>query len=297
MSVHKTVLLNETIDGLNLTDKSLVLDCTFGGGGHSREILKRFPKAKIIALDQDKSVWDGNDERISFHNENFSDLDKVLKGEKVDGIIFDLGLSSDQLENSGRGFSFLKDEPLLMTMKTNPSEEDLTAEDIVNTWEEKNLADIIYGYGEEKFSRRIARAIVEARSKARIKTTFDLVKIISDSVPAVYRRGRIHFATRTFQALRIAVNDELRVLQTGLEKGFDALKGGGRMAVITFHSLEDRIVKKFFKALASPVGLRPREKEGKAILINKKVILESSEELKKNPRARSAKLRILEKIK
>jgi len=301
-SVHKTVLLNETIDGLNLKQDSVVLDATFGGGGHSREILKRFPKVKVIALDQDKSVWDGNEKRISFHNENFRDLDKVLNvspksdlgeapsltwGKKVDGIIFDLGLSSDQLENSGRGFSFLKGEPLLMTMKKNPSEEDLTAGEIVNTWEEKNLADIIYGYGEERFSRRIAKGIVEARAKAEIKTTTDLVKIISDSVPAVYRRARLHFATRTFQALRIAVNDELRSLQTGLEKGFDALKEGGRMSVITFHSLEDRIVKKFYKKM---------EQEGKATLINKKPILENEENLKKNPRARSAKLRILEKI-
>ncbi|OGI46201.1 16S rRNA (cytosine(1402)-N(4))-methyltransferase [Candidatus Nomurabacteria bacterium GWB1_40_6] len=307
-SVHKTVLLNETIDGLNLPrskalgdSKSLasgqvVLDVTFGGGGHSREILKRFPKVKVIALDQDQSVWDGNEKRISFHNENFRDLDKVLGSEKVDGIIFDLGLSSDQLENSGRGFSFLKDEPLLMTMKKNPGEEDLTAGEIVNTWEEKNLADIIYGYGEERFSRRIAKGIVEARAKAEIKTTTDLVKIISDSVPAAYRRARLHFATRTFQALRIAVNDELRSLQTGLQKGFEALKEGGRMSVITFHSLEDRIVKKYFQALASPVGSGPREQEGKATLINKKPILENEENLKKNPRARSAKLRILEKI-
>ena len=286
-SVHKTVLLNETIDGLNLKSDSIVFDATFGGGGHSREILKKFPKAKVIALDQDKSVWDENDERISFHNENFRDLDKVLGSEKVDGIVFDLGLSSDQLENSGRGFSFQKDEPLLMTMKKNPSEEDLTAGEIVNTWEEKNLADIIYGYGEERFSRRIARGIEGAREKAEIKTTADLVKIISEAVPAVYRRGRLHFATRTFQALRMAVNDELRSLQTGLEKGFEALRGGGRMSVITFHSLEDRVVKKFYKKM---------EQEGKVILINKKPILENEENLKKNPRARSAKLRILEKI-
>src|SRR3989344_4698235 len=271
-SVHKTVLLNETIDGLNLSEKSVVVDCTFGGGGHSREILRKFPKAKVIALDQDKSEWDGEDERISFHNKNFRDLDKVLGSEKVDGIIFDLGLSSDQLENSGRGFSFLKDEPLLMTMKKNPSEEDLTAGEIVNTWEEKNLADIIYGYGEERFSRRIAKGIVEARAKAEIKTTTDLVKIISEAVPAVYRRGRLHFATRAFQALRIAVNDELRSLQTGLEKGFEALREGGRMSVITFHSLEDRVVKKFYKKM---------EQEGKVILINKKPILENEENLKK----------------
>jgi len=292
-SVHRTVLLNETIDGLNLSTKSVVLDCTFGGGGHSAEVCKRYPGIKVIALDQDKGAFKKAESKfkdldcdITFLNTNFKDLDKVLL-EKVDGIIFDLGLSSDQLENSGRGFSFQKDEPLFMTMKENPNEEDLTAEDIVNTWEEKSLADIIYGYGEERFSRRIAKGIVEARSEKRIKTTFDLVGVISKSVPAVYRRGKIHFATRTFQALRIAVNDELRVLQTGLEKGFDLLKGGGHMSVITFHSLEDRIVKKYFKAL---------ENEGKVILINKKPILESEKELKNNPRARSAKLRILEKI-
>lgn len=285
-SIHRTVLLNETIEGLNLQNKSLVLDCTFGGGGHSREILKRFPKAKIIALDQDKSVWKNDDARISFHNENFSNLDKVLKGEKVDGIIFDLGLSSDQLENSGRGFSFLKDEPLLMTLKENPSAEDVTAKEVVNTWEEKNLAEIIYGYGEERYAKRIAQAIAEARKEREIKTTFDLVRIIESAVPAGYRRGRIHPATRTFQALRIAVNDELGALKNGLAKGFNQLKAGGRMAVISFHSLEDRVTKKFYKSL---------EKEKKAELINKKPILASKEELKNNPRARSAKLRILEK--
>jgi len=293
-SVHKTVLLNETIEGLNLPASpagrkidSVVLDCTFGGGGHSMEVLRRFPKAKIIALDQDKSVWKKNDARISFYNENFSDLDKVLKGEKVDGIIFDLGLSSDQLENSGRGFSFMKDEHLLMTMKENPLPEDLTAFDVVNTWEEKNLADIIYGYGEERYARRIARGIVDARQKAEIKNTFDLASIINEVVPASYRRGRLHPATKTFQALRIAVNDELGVLKKGLESGFSLLKVGGRMSVISFHSLEDRIVKKFYKML---------EDEGKANLINKKIIKASDEELKNNPRSRSAKLRILEKI-
>ncbi len=286
-SVHKTVLLNETIDGLDLTGNPIVLDATFGGGGHSMEILRRFGNAKIIAFDQDKSAWRENDRRISFQNENFAQINKILKSEKVDGIIFDLGLSSDQLENSGRGFSFLKDEPLLMTMKENPLSEDITAGEIVNTWGEKSLADIIYGYGEERYARRIAKAIVEARQKGEIKTTFDLVKIISEAVPAVYRRGRLHFATRTFQSLRIAVNDELRVLQKGLEEGFKALKAGGRMSVISFHSLEDRVVKKFYKAL---------EKEKKAILINKKPIIASAEEIKNNPRARSAKLRILEKI-
>jgi 16S rRNA (cytosine1402-N4)-methyltransferase len=315
-SVHKTVLLNETIAGLNLNAQSVVVDCTFGGGGHSAEICKRYPGIKIIALDADKSTFKKAERKfknlncdITFVNTNFSNLNNLknfsafaLGGKggqgthgasnfldcSIDGIIFDLGLSSDQLESSGRGFSFTKDEPLQMTMKENPRPEDLTASDIVNTWSEKSLADIIYGYGEERFSRRIARGIADARQKAKIKTTFDLVKIISDAVPGVYRRGRLHFATRTFQALRIAVNDELRVLQTGLEKGFNALKIGGRMSVISFHSLEDRITKKFYKE---------REKEGLAKLINKKPIIAGKEELKTNPRARSAKLRILEKIK
>ncbi|PIZ85308.1 16S rRNA (cytosine(1402)-N(4))-methyltransferase [Candidatus Nomurabacteria bacterium CG_4_10_14_0_2_um_filter_33_9] len=218
---------------------------------------------------------------------------------RFDAIIFDLGLSSDQLENSGRGFSFMKDEPLLMTMKENPSLDDLTAIDIVNSWGEESLVDIIYGYGEERFSRRIAKGIIEARKKNNIKTTFDLVKIIGDSVPSAYKRQRIHFATRTFQALRIAVNDELGALKVGLEKGFEILKkparphdslgagGGGRMSVISFHSLEDRIVKRFF---------RDKKEKSEAILINKKPIIPKEEEIKNNGRSRSAKLRVLEKI-
>ena len=315
-SIHKTVLLNETIEGLGFSRSKalgkIVLDATFGGGGHSKEILERYPSVKIIALDQDKSVSkNSTDSRIFFVNTNFRDMDsqKNFKnfcafalgdiGQRThdalnfqnfpgfDAIIFDLGLSSDQLENSGRGFSFMKNEPLLMTMKENPLPEDLTARDIVNTWSEKSLADIIYGYGEEKFSRRIARGIAETRVKNKIQTTWDLVKVIKDSVPAVYRKGRLHFATKTFQALRIAVNDELGVLQIGLEKGFRILDKGGRMAVISFHSLEDRIVKKFF---------REKREENKAILINKKPIIPKETEIKNNPRSRSAKLRILEKI-
>ena len=289
-SIHKTVLLNETIDGLNLHDKSVVLDCTFGGGGHSLEILKRYPNVKIIAIDQDAGAWDKAKskfkdfkDRISFFNVNFNELDD-FSNYLLDGIIFDLGLSSDQLENSGRGFSFMKDEPLLMTMKENPGPEDLTAKDIVNTWGEKNLADIIYGYGEERFSRKIAKGIVDTRQKKEINTTFDLVEILNNVLPGSYKKGRLHFATKTFQALRIAVNDELGMLQRGLEKGLDVLKINGRMSVISFHSLEDRIVKRFFKE---------NEKEKKVILINKKVITASNEELKNNPRSRSAKLRVL----
>lgn len=293
MSRHQTVLLNETIEGLNLQNGAIVIDATFGGGGHSREICKRFSKsklkAKIIALDQDsntaKNVPSGCD--ITFHNVNFRNLDKVTKA-GVDGIIFDLGLSSDQLESSGRGFSFMKDEPLLMTMKKNPSTDDITASEIVNTWEEKSLADIIYGYGEERFARRIAKGIVEARTESKIETTFDLVKIIESSVPVAYRKGKINCATKTFQAIRIAVNDELGALSEGLAKGFEVLRAGGRMSVISFHSLEDRIVKRFFKQ---------KERDGEAILIHKKPIVPSKEEIINNKRARSAKLRVLEKIK
>ena len=181
-----------------------------------------------------------------------------------------------------------------MTMKENPTIDDVTAYEVVNTWGEKSLADIIYGYGEERQARRIARAIVEFRKKQEIKTTFDLVKVIESAIPVRFRKGhrhggasRIHFATKTFQAIRIAVNDELGALRDGLDKGFKLLKEGGRMSVISFHSLEDRIVKRFYKT---------KEQESLAILINKKVILASDEEIKSNPRSRSAKLRILMKI-
>ncbi len=310
-SVHKTVLLQETIDGLNLpvrvggSESIVVVDGTFGGGGHSAEICKRYPQTKIIAIDQDKRAWKLAEHKfidskcdIVFINENFRNIDKVLKEKKirqVDGIILDLGLSSDQLsspaDGSGRGFSFMKDEPLFMQMKFSDkeshSEEDITAEEIVNDWSEETLADIIYGYGEERYSRRIAKRIVEVRGKIRIKTTFDLVGIIESVVPNVYKRGKIHFATRTFQALRIAVNDELGALKEGLDKSFKFLKEGGRISVITFHSLEDRIVKRFYKE---------KEKNGEARLINKKVITASEAELKNNPRSRSAKLRILSRL-
>ncbi|MEI8174552.1 MAG: 16S rRNA (cytosine(1402)-N(4))-methyltransferase RsmH [bacterium] len=311
MSVHKTVLLNEAIEGLNLpistaggNSQFLVIDCTFGGGGHSAEICKRYPGIKLIALDQDKSVFSAQSgsalggERfkncdISFVNENFRNLDKV-NGENADGIIFDLGLSSDQLENSLRGFSFMRKEPLLMTMKENPGREDVTALDVVNNWEEESLADIIYGYGEEKQARRIAKAIVDFRKKQKIESTFDLVKIIEDTIPAKFRKGKIHFATKTFQAIRIAVNDELGALNEGLEKGFKLLKTGGRMSVISFHSLEDRIVKRFFSTKG---GSASGGKEYRvANIITKKPTRASDSEIKNNPRARSAKLRILEKI-
>ncbi|MEK7588250.1 MAG: 16S rRNA (cytosine(1402)-N(4))-methyltransferase RsmH [Patescibacteria group bacterium] len=298
-TVHKTVLLKETIEGLNLDTKKegIVVDGTFGGGGHSVEVLKLYPKVKIIGIDQDKSAWKkgevkfkGLEDRFTFVNGNFRDIKILVNGldiEQVDGVILDLGLSSDQLENAGRGFSFMRDEPLMMTMKENPNEDDVTAKDIVNTWSEESLADIIYGYGEEKLARRIAKGIVEAREEKEINTTFELVEVIRNSIKAKYTKGKIHFATRTFQALRIAVNDELNTLEKGLEGGFDILKKGGRMSVISFHSLEDRIVKNFYKK---------KKEEGVAILINKKPIIASDEELKINNRSRSAKLRVMEKL-
>jgi 16S rRNA (cytosine1402-N4)-methyltransferase len=194
--------------------------------------------------------------------------------------MLDLGLSSDQFETSGRGFTFQKDEPLLMTFKKNPTEHDLTADEIVNTWDEANIADIIYGYGDERYSRRIAKSIVESRP---IKTTFELVEAVKLGTPSAYHRGRINPATKTFQALRITVNDEINTLKEGLRKGFEALNPGGRMAVISFHSIEDRVTKRFFKEVGGNI-------------LTKKPIVPSDEEKIRNPRSRSAKLRIIEKL-
>lgn len=291
---HIPVLLKESIDSLNLKSGQILLDCTLGGGGHSIYAYKKYG-VKIVGLDLDLDAEERTkkvigDCKFSFYNIGFQDLDQALKKEgtkEVDGIIFDLGISSFQLEEAERGFSFKKDQPLLMTMKKYPTNEDTTAMDIVNNWEEENLADIIYGYGEEKYSRRIAKAIVDARKNKKIETTFELVSIIEKAVPAVYKRGRIHFATRTFQSLRIATNDELGNIEKGLENGLNILKSGGKMSVISFHSLEDRIVKRFYKK---------NGREGLVKLINKKPITPNDEEIKNNTRSRSSKLRILEKI-
>lgn len=295
---HISVLLNESIDGLAIKKGDIVVDGTLGGGGHTLEILHRFNnQIKMICFDLDedaiervKKILPPNTSNVIFQNTGFQELKKVtkeLKIEKVNRILLDLGISSFQLEEAGRGFSFLREEPLLMTMKKNPKEEDITAYEIVNSWEEQTLADIIFGFGEERFARKIAKAIVGAREKAEIKTTFDLVKIIEDTVGRSYRGKKIHPATRTFQALRIATNSELPNLEKIIKDGFECLEKGGRMAIITFHSLEDRIVKKAFVDLKN---------NGLAKMINKKPILPSPEEIKENPRSRSAKLRLLEKV-
>jgi len=296
--IHETVLLKETVDGLNLKPGDVVFDGTLGGGGHSEYVAQTFgPAVKIIAVDRDVDALKRAEVRLKKASANCSltlsdyrNIDQVLeeqKVEKVQGIILDLGLSSNQLDESGRGFTFKNNEPLYMTFASPADKPTVTAETVVNQWSEETLADIIYAYGDERYARRIAKKIVESREEKEIKTTTDLVEIISQAVPAVYRKGKIHFATKTFQALRIAVNDELGALKEGLKKGFDSLSKGGRMSVISFHSGEDRIVKNYFRDLY---------KDKKAILINKKPIIASADEIKKNPRSRSAKLRIIEKI-
>ncbi len=298
-TIHKPVLLNEVIEGLFLQKDDIVLDGTVGGGGYLTEICSKLNgKGTVIGLDQDKLALARVEKNLlpkikcNLHlvNKNFRNLDLALNNlgiKKVDKIVFDLGISSDQLDNSGRGFSFQKDEPLIMSLKKDLSESDLNASEIVNTWEEENLADVIFGYGDEKFSRKIAKEICKSRKEKKIETTFELVEIIKRAVPKWYLFKKTHFATKTFQALRITVNDEIGSLKEGLVKGFDRLGVGGRFAVVSFHSLEEKVVKSFFKEL---------KKEGTCILINKKPIIPSSEEIKENPRSRSGKLRVIEKI-
>jgi 16S rRNA (cytosine1402-N4)-methyltransferase len=304
---HETVLLKETVDGLNLKAGDMVFDGTLGGGGHSAYVAETFGgDVKIIATDRDSEAIARAKARLEALKANFSlnlsdyrHIDKVLAEQKIDqvqGIILDLGLSSNQLDDSGRGFTFKNNEPLYMTFSAPADKPDITAEIIVNKWAEETLADIIFGFGDERYAKRIAKKIVEEREVKEIKTTNDLVEIIRQAVPAMYRKparpsgaggGKIHFATKTFQAIRMAVNDELGALKEGLEKGFERLKVGGRMSIISFHSGEDRIVKNHFRDLV---------KEKRAKLINKKPIIAGEEEVKRNPRSRSAKLRIIEKI-
>jgi len=296
--MHKPVLLKESIEGLDIQPGDIFVDATLGDGGHTEYVCKLFGReVKVIGLDADSQAVKRAEENLkNFECEknikvkNFSDIDQVLAElgiERANRILADLGLSSYQLLESGRGFSFQRDEPLLMTMKRELEPEDVTAEMIVNVWSEETLADIIYGYGEERYARRIAKKIVTIRKVKPIKTTFDLVEIIRQAVPKSYQRRRLHYATRTFQAIRIAVNDELKRLETFLDKAFKILTPGGRIAVIAFHSLEDRIAKRFF---------REKQKEGLARVLTKKPIVPSPEEIKNNPRARSAKLRVLQKL-
>lgn len=294
---HVPVLLEETIDGLQLKAGDTVIDATLGAGGHSSAIAQKFGKdVQIIGFDLDQSALDlavttvkevgGN--LIPIHA-NFRTMESACREKginEVNGILFDLGISSMEIGESGRGFSFKYNEPLLMTLQ-NPIEEDtLTAGEVVNGTREEELANIIYKFGEERFSRMIAKAIVTARRTGKIETTGQLAEIIKNAVPAFYRNGRINPATKTFQALRIYVNDELGAIKEGLTGAWNMLAPHGRIAVITFHSLEDRIIKNFFRDL-------PKES---AHIITKKPIVPTRAEIIKNPRSRSAKLRIIEKI-
>ena len=303
---HIPVLLHETVDGLNIKENGIYVDGTAGGGGHSAEILSHLKDGKLISIDQDPDAIRHVKERFKDNPNsiivkgNFSDMKELLNERGiycVDGVMLDIGVSSHQLDCSERGFSFHEDAPLDMRM----SQEGLSAADLVNTLSYAELAQIINNYGEEKFASSIAKNIVKAREEKAIKTTLELAEIIKNSVPQKVRRDG-HPARKTFQALRIAVNRELDVLERGLDGAFDLLSSGGRLAVITFHSLEDRIVKK--KMASWCVGCTcPKEfpvcvcgNKPKAKLINRKPIVATDEELEINVRSRSAKLRVCEKL-
>lgn len=303
LNVHIPVLVDEVIEYLQVKPEGRYIDCTLGGGGHSSRILARiYPEGKLLGLDCDplaievaKSILSPFSKSVMIAKANFSNLAliaPIYNFSNVDGILFDLGLSSIQIEESGRGFSFLKDEPL--DMRFDPSQE-LTADHIINTYSEQEIACILRKYGEEKHSRQIAKAIVENRP---IKSTRHLVEVIKK---AIHRQGRLHFATRTFQALRIAVNKELDKLATALPQAVSLLRPGGRLLVISYHSLEDRIVKTFFmreaKDCLCPSGTPTCICGHIATLkiITRKPITPSLEEVRANPRSRSAKLRVAER--
>lgn len=299
--MHKSVLLNECIQNLNLKDDSVIVDCTLGYGGHSSEILKRIPKGFLYAFDQDKEAIQSASQRLNeincnyqIINDNFVNIDKYII-DKVDGVLFDLGVSSPQLDEEERGFSFHKDARLDMRMNR---EKELDAYKVVNEYSFDDLNRIIRDYGEEKYSFSIARDIVEKRKIKKIETTFELVDIIKDAVPMKYKREH-HPARKTFQAIRIEVNDELNVFRKALTKALDLLKVNGRICVITFHSLEDKICKDIFNEVTKNIDgykdmpIIPKELEPKFKKI--KTIEPSKEELDENNRSRSAKLRVIEK--
>ncbi len=303
---HIPVLLNETIDGLNIKENGIYVDGTAGGGGHSAEILSHLKDGKLISIDQDPDAIRCVQQRFRDNPNsiivkgNFSDMKELLNARGVycvDGVMLDIGVSSHQLDVAQRGFSFHEDAPLDMRM----SQSGESAADLVNTLEYAELARIINNYGEEKFASSIAKNIVKAREEKKIETTLELAEIIKNSVPQKVRREG-HPARKTFQALRIAVNKELDVLESGLDSAFELLSKGGRLAVITFHSLEDRIVKQ--KMASWCVGCTcPKDfpvcvcgNKPKAKLINRKPIVATESELELNIRSRSAKLRVCEKL-
>lgn len=304
---HVSVLLEESIAGLNIKPDGIYIDGTAGGAGHSREIAKRLTTGRLIALDKDPDAVKIATERLAEYpcatvvHSDFAEIPAVLDRmgiDKVDGVLLDLGVSSHQLDDAERGFSYHSEAPLDMRM----SQEGLSAYDLVNNASGAELAKILYDYGEEKFTPRIVNAIVDARAVKPIETTTELADIVRNAVPAAARRDGGHPARKTFQAIRIAVNGELDRLSEALDGAFDRLAPGGRFAIITFHSLEDRMVKRAFAEYTKgcvcppefPVCVCGRKPRGK--LVNKKPIEPSAEELEYNHRSRSAKLRVIEKL-
>lgn len=305
---HISVMLDECIEGLNIKEDGIYVDCTLGGAGHSLEILKKLsPKGKLIGIDQDLDALNEAKNKLKDYNnvifvhDNFYNLREILGSidiPKVDGILMDLGVSSYQLDEGARGFSYMKDAPLDMRMNR---EQAFSAYNVVNEYSEDELFSILKEFGEEKFSRSIARKILARRVKKPIETTLELVEIIDSSIPGKFKREGGHPAKRTFQAIRIEVNKELHILNKAVEDGVEALNSRGRLAIITFHSLEDRIIKSKFRDLNNPCTC-PKSlpvclcgKKPAINLVNRKPIEASADELEINSRSRSAKLRICEK--
>lgn len=310
---HYTVMLKETVDGLNIKPDGIYVDCTLGGAGHSQYLLSQLnDNGHLYAFDQDQKAIDHAKVflkdavaagKVTFIKNNFRNLAAALKEhgiQKVDGVLYDLGVSSPQLDEASRGFSYHQDAPLDMRMDQSAP---FSAYDLVNTYDYHEMVKIFYRYGEEKFSKQVARQIERAREKAPIETTGELVELIKEAIPAPARRKGGHPAKRIFQAIRIAVNDELGAIEESLEQAIALLNVTGRVSVITFHSLEDRLVKNIFKEYSSPKDLPPGlpvvpvEYQPELKLINRKPIVASQDELDENNRSRSAKLRIAERIK
>ncbi|NLN48388.1 MAG: 16S rRNA (cytosine(1402)-N(4))-methyltransferase RsmH [Clostridiales bacterium] len=307
---HTPVLLHEAISNLNIKPDGIYIDGAIGGGGHAYQIVRCLsPRGLLIGIDRDVSALEASGKKLKefeksfvLINDNFSNIKVIAKGRgfnSVDGILLDLGVSSHQLDEEERGFSYMQNARLDMRMDRNNA---VTAETIVNEWPENDIAKIIKEYGEERWAKRIASFIDKERINRRIETTFDLVEIIKAAIPASARREGPHPAKRTFQAIRIAVNNELSILEETIKDGVELLKPGGRICIITFHSLEDRLVKFAFKKLEKPCICPPNIPKcvcGKVPLIKiitRKPVIASGEELEKNPRSRSAKLRVAERL-
>ena len=311
---HTSVLLHETIDNLKPKNGGLYVDATFGGGGHAKYLLSKIDTGTLVGFDQDEYaiksaklnfanlLQPDSEPRLELVHDNFSNLEKDLVklgySDGIDGIYYDLGVSSPQFDQADRGFSYRYDARLDMRMDQS---QELDAYTIINTWSQKELSDILYKYGDEKFSRQIARKIVDRRREKPIVTTFDLVDVIKDAIPAYGRRSGGHPAKKSFQAIRVAVNNELGVLQESLEEAIKLLRPGGRISVITFQSHEDKIVKKIFKKYSEveiPRGMPmvPADSKPTLRLISRKPIMASSDELEENNRSHSAKLRVAEKL-